>query len=526
MQEIKTAKQLEAAWNELREEILSRPLFTDNSPKAKAERKKRCENNIEEFARTYFPEYVRKESAKFHREWEKIRRIEDEPILLQAFRGSGKSTFFTLLDPIHEIAYGNRNFMIFSSYNEEKSGVFTGRILLELMFNQRLQNDFGTFILPNQHPGIKNFTAHVPGSGGKKIGVRAVSIGQDPRGFVHGPNRPDYVRLDDIQSRKRAKSRKFVRETIEWVTQDLIPALAENYSALNSYSRCEIGAVKFPFLMQKIPIFGDTLHPPKLCPPKITLSLSSVPTKIALASPQALSPRKSPPLPPSSVPTQIAPCSPKSSVPTQIAPAPPKLCPRKSPLLSKALPPRESPPPPSSSVPQKIALAPPKLCPHENHICSPQKLCPPTKIALLPQKALSPTRIVLAPTKTSAPPTSVPQKIEKIYTALYGYVKSVQKFIQNHKKSQGRRANPFLGRLRCVCKKGHAKACVDKCHSRLAPGRGLHSGPGRIFVKLRVKFSVFQRAIAIKILSVNAPLSLARKNKRLLRQSAFQTGQN
>jgi predicted phage terminase large subunit-like protein len=232
MQEIKTAKQLEAAWNELREEILSRPLFTDNSPKAKAERKKRCENNIEEFARTYFPEYVRKESAKFHREWEKIRRIEDEPILLQAFRGSGKSTFFTLLDPIHEIAYGNRNFMIFSSYNEEKSGVFTGRILLELMFNQRLQNDFGTFILPNQHPGIKNFTAHVPGSGGKKIGVRAVSIGQDPRGFVHGPNRPDYVRLDDIQSRKRAKSRKFVRETIEWVTQDLIPALAENYSAV------------------------------------------------------------------------------------------------------------------------------------------------------------------------------------------------------------------------------------------------------------------------------------------------------
>jgi len=231
MREIRTAKQLEAAWNVLREEILSRPLFVDNSPKAQAERKKRCENNIEEFARVYFPDYVRKESAKFHKEWEKIRRINNEPILLQAFRGSGKSTFFTLLDPIHEIAYGNRNFMIFSSYNEEKSAVFTGRILLELMYNQRLQNDFGDFILPNQHPGIKNFTAHVPGSGGKKIGVRAVSIGQDPRGFVHGPNRPDYVRLDDIQSRKRAKSRKFVRETVEWVTQDLIPALAENYSA-------------------------------------------------------------------------------------------------------------------------------------------------------------------------------------------------------------------------------------------------------------------------------------------------------
>ena len=229
---IRTLKQLEAAWNDLKEEILSRPLFLDNSPKAKAERKKKCEKSIDEFARTYFPEYVKKESAKFHKEWEKIRLIEGEPVLLQAFRGGGKSTFFTFLDPIHEIVYGNRNFMIFSSYNEEKSAVFTGRILLELMYNQRLFNDFGAFFLPSQHPGIKKFTVHVPDSGGKKIGVRAISIGQDPRGYVHGPNRPDYVRCDDIQSRKRAKSRKFVKETIEWITQDLIPALTENYSAI------------------------------------------------------------------------------------------------------------------------------------------------------------------------------------------------------------------------------------------------------------------------------------------------------
>jgi hypothetical protein len=31
MREIKTLKQLEATWNELREEILSRPFFLDNS---------------------------------------------------------------------------------------------------------------------------------------------------------------------------------------------------------------------------------------------------------------------------------------------------------------------------------------------------------------------------------------------------------------------------------------------------------------------------------------------------------------
>jgi predicted phage terminase large subunit-like protein len=232
MQRIKTLKQLESAWNELKEEILSRPLFLDNSEKAKQERKKNGETSVMEFARIYFPDYVPAEFAKFHAAWEQVRRIENEPVLLEAFRGSGKSTFFTLLDPIHEIAYGTRNFMIFSSYNEEKSAAFTGRILLELMYNQRLKNDFGEFIPEGHKPSLRRFTAEVPGAGGKTILVRSISIGQDPRGFVHGAYRPDYVRMDDIQSRQRARSRKFVRSTVDWVMQDLIPALAVDYSAV------------------------------------------------------------------------------------------------------------------------------------------------------------------------------------------------------------------------------------------------------------------------------------------------------
>jgi predicted phage terminase large subunit-like protein len=232
MREIKTLKQLEAAWGELKEEILSRPLFLDNSEKAKKERRAKCEKSVIEFAKVYFPDYAPSEFAKFHKEWEAARRIENEPVLLMAFRGSGKSTYFTLLDPVHEIAYGKRNFMIFSSYNGEKSGRFTGRILAELLYNQRLKNDFGEFFEDGRRPALDHFAANVPGGGGKTVGVLAVSMGQDPRGFVHGPSRPDYVRLDDIQSRQRAKSRKYVRASCDWIMQDLIPALAANYSCV------------------------------------------------------------------------------------------------------------------------------------------------------------------------------------------------------------------------------------------------------------------------------------------------------
>jgi flagellin-specific chaperone FliS len=159
MREIKTVKQLESAWNELKEEILDRPLFLNNGNEAKAERKARCEYGVWEFARTYFPDYVPAEGAVFHEEWERIQRIENKPVLLMAFRGSGKSTFFSLLDPIHAVAYGRWNSMIFSSYNEEQSAVFSGRILLELLHNQRLINDFGGFIPNGRQVGVKNFTA-------------------------------------------------------------------------------------------------------------------------------------------------------------------------------------------------------------------------------------------------------------------------------------------------------------------------------------------------------------------------------
>jgi len=304
MREIRTLKQLETAWNELKEEILSRPLFLDNSAKAKEERKKRCEGSVLEFGRTYFPDYVPAEYSKIHKDWEKVRVIENEPVLLEAFRGCGKSTYFSLLDPIHEIAYGKRSFMIFSSYNEEKSAVFTGRILLELMFNQRLKNDFGEFILPGKNPGVRHFTADIPGSGGKTVGVRAVSIGQDPRGFVHGPNRPDYVRLDDIQSRKRAKSRKFVREAVEWITQDLLPALAEHYScvvvATPLNTQCvastlekgsdDVGAVrtfKFPAEERGRPTWKDAFPAARLAKIKKTIGSTAYAQEYLLI-PQAL----------------------------------------------------------------------------------------------------------------------------------------------------------------------------------------------------------------------------------------------
>ena len=107
---------------------------------------RRGASSVWEFGRTYFPNYPPAEAAGFHKEWENIRLIPNEPVLLMAFRGRGKSTSFSLLAPIHS-------------------------------------------------PHLRRMRR-----------ARAISMGQDPRGV----RRPDYVRVDYLRSRGQKFAREFV----------------------------------------------------------------------------------------------------------------------------------------------------------------------------------------------------------------------------------------------------------------------------------------------------------------------------
>ncbi len=223
---VKSARDFQKQWDALAAEIFSRTPFEDGS--SKEDRKEAASKDPWSMALVYFPEYVRNEGAPFHKRWPKIAGIENAPVLIEAFRGAGKSTFFTFLDSVYNILFGDYKFMLFASYTEDKSKVFTGRILLELKYNKRITEDFGRIINPLlDFSAVGNFAAKVDG---RRIMVMACSIGQDPRGLVSGAYRPDYVRLDDIQNRKRARNPEWVKQTVEWITADLVPALAETYN--------------------------------------------------------------------------------------------------------------------------------------------------------------------------------------------------------------------------------------------------------------------------------------------------------
>lgn len=195
---------------------------------SRAHRLEQSKSDIWNFAAIYLPHYASKAAAPFHAQWQGIACAAGEPILVEAFREAGKSTFFSFIDCIHALLFGRARYMLIGAYTESRAQMFTGRILAELQANQRLIADFGTLVDPARHKAsIGLFELYCAND---LATVQAISIGQNPRGLVAGPHRPDYVRLDDLQDRKLAKNRRITEDRINWVIMDLVPALAESYN--------------------------------------------------------------------------------------------------------------------------------------------------------------------------------------------------------------------------------------------------------------------------------------------------------
>jgi len=245
---IRTLPQFEKAWDIFKDQILSRNIDDfDTSTNAKNERINKSKKDFDYFKRIYFPEYFNDDPAPFHKEWNKIREIKNELVLVEASRGFGKSTDFTFVDIIYRALFDLSRFSVVVSYSEDKAKIFTGKILLELLYNRKIRNDFDIKFfrksLGNIQFSLKNDeiqTEHC---------IKAFSIGQNVRGEVFYNNRPDTVRLDDIQDRRRAKSKKFVNNCLEWIHADLIPALdPKNFSAIivatPMNARCVVSELK------------------------------------------------------------------------------------------------------------------------------------------------------------------------------------------------------------------------------------------------------------------------------------------
>ena len=173
------------------------------------------------FFHFYFRHYVTFRTAEFHKRMFQI--TEDENINLAAivaFRGSGKSSIFTLSYALWSIlGKQEKKFVVILSQTQRQAKQYLMNIKTELERKGLLSRDLGPFREESDEWG--GFSLVIPKY---KARITAASSEQSIRGIRHLQNRPEVIICDDIEDLQSTKTKEGRDRTYNWFKGDIIPA--------------------------------------------------------------------------------------------------------------------------------------------------------------------------------------------------------------------------------------------------------------------------------------------------------------
>lgn len=163
----------------------------------------------------YFPNYAKKKSAWFHKKLaDAIIKNKKIKALMESYRSSGKSVHIDLGIPLYlYLALGELNFMLLIGETHPKAKKLLSGIQAQLQYNHRIINDYGNKFQQGDWSDGEFLTAD---------GVRflAIGFGMNPRGAREGEDRPDYIVVDDIDSKKHVKNNDLMIEGMDFITEE------------------------------------------------------------------------------------------------------------------------------------------------------------------------------------------------------------------------------------------------------------------------------------------------------------------
>lgn len=168
---------------------------------ASAARRKRVQNDFPFFRKTYFPHYVTEGAgdSMMHTALEKkLVALIDSPdgalLAVAAPRGEAKSTFVNMFFQLWCIVTGRTRYALTVADAKEQAAALLEAVKAELESNPRLIADF------TEHTGqgrVWNVGTIITPS---NVKLQAFGAGKKMRGLRHGPHRPDFVNLDDLEN--------------------------------------------------------------------------------------------------------------------------------------------------------------------------------------------------------------------------------------------------------------------------------------------------------------------------------------
>ncbi|SFF13553.1 phage terminase large subunit [Nitrosomonas sp. Nm166] len=190
-------------------------------PAARLERQTKAKNDLEFFARTYFPHYVKHPNAVLHEFlYKRLKEIVDNGIgdheAIAAPRGNAKSTLVTQIFVLWCLVTGRKKYPVIIMDALDQALPMLEAIKAELEFNPRLMMDFpeatgqgrvwqvGTIVTANDAK------------------VQVFGSGKRMRGLRHGPHRPDLVIGDDLENDENVRSPEQRDKLESWLKKTVL----------------------------------------------------------------------------------------------------------------------------------------------------------------------------------------------------------------------------------------------------------------------------------------------------------------
>ncbi|QTV06048.1 hypothetical protein [Faecalibacter bovis] len=188
----------------------------NETPKEKIKRMRGLERDYVDWFEYYFQMYAKSKCAWFHKRM--ANKIIENPecnLLGEIYRSGAKSVHLDMGIPLYlYLVKKDLFFLLLIGETVDKAKKLISDIQAQLQHNSRLINDYGKRF---------KYGDWAEGDFSTVDGVRFVSRGfrQSVRGLREGAQRPDYIVVDDVDTKKLCNNEKLSRRAYEWVWEDL-----------------------------------------------------------------------------------------------------------------------------------------------------------------------------------------------------------------------------------------------------------------------------------------------------------------
>ena len=191
----------------------------DETKEDKQARIERAKKDVRFLVKHYFPHYATSESADFQ-----IKSAKDtlknptEKKFDEWGRGLAKSVWDDIIKPFYLWINDQAHYMVLVTTNKDRASELLEDLKAEFEANERIINDFGE--QKNLGQWEKGFFITKDGFIAKALGA-----GQSVRGLRVKSQRPDYIVVDDLETKETVANPKRQKKLAKWIESDLIPTM-------------------------------------------------------------------------------------------------------------------------------------------------------------------------------------------------------------------------------------------------------------------------------------------------------------